>query len=429
MKRVLIISYYWPPAGGSGVQRWVKFAKYFPALGWQPVIYTPDNPEMIAKDDALGADVPPEAEVIRRKIVEPYGIYRSLFGRKGGGTSEVNPIHGGKKSLAARLSLFVRANAFIPDPRCLWIRPSVRFLKQYLQAHPVDAIVSTGPPQSMHLIARGVARATGIPWVADFRDAWTKMFYYKHLPLTRWADALHRRQERSVLDEATRVVSVSPREQRDFQAMTRNTVFLLTNGYDPDDYAATFTPDGCFNVTHTGLFAADGNSEALWRVLAAKKAADPAFAQALRIRFSGKTDAAVFASIRASGLGDCLVDNGYCSHPAAVAEQRGASVLLISLRREPEYASALPGKVFEYLASRRPVLGVGQPDSVMAEVVRGAGAGEVFDWEDEAGIRTFIDGVWERFRNGCSLDNPQDISRFSRKELARKYVELLEGMV
>ena len=429
MKRVLIISYYWPPAGGSGVQRWVKFTKYFPALGWQPVIYTPDNPEMIATDTALGKEVPPGTEIIRRKIFEPYGLYRKLRGGRKAGAAEVNPIHGGKLSLGARLSLFIRGNVFIPDPRCLWIRPSVRFLRKYLRAHPVDAIISTGPPHSMHLIARGVARATGIPWVADFRDAWTKMFYYKHLHLTRWADALQHRQERSVLDEATRVVSVSPREQRDFQAMTANKVYLITNGYDPEDYAAPVSPDGYFNLVHTGLFSSDGDSPVLWRLLAGKRAADPAFSAALRIRFSGKTDAGVRASIRAAGLEDCFVDKGYCPHPAAVAEQRQASVLLISLRREPEYASALPGKLFEYLAARRPVLGIGQPGSVMAEVVRDAGAGAVFDWEDEAGIRAFLDREWRRFQAGENTDNPEDISRFDRRELARKYVELLDDMI
>ena len=135
MKRVLIISYYWPPAGGSGVQRWVKFTKYFPALGWQPVIYTPDNPEMIATDTALGKEVPPGTEIIRRKIFEPYGLYRKLRGGRKAGAAEVNPIHGGKLSRGARLSLFIRGNVFIPDPRCLWIRPSVRFLRKYLRAH------------------------------------------------------------------------------------------------------------------------------------------------------------------------------------------------------------------------------------------------------------------------------------------------------
>ena len=172
MRRVLIITYYWPPSGGSGVQRWVKFAKYLPKEGWQPVIYTPENPELTAVDRTLAAEIPPEAEVLKRPIFEPYGIYRKLMGKKGSG--EVNPIHGGKKNWKQKLSLMIRGNFFIPDPRVFWVRPSIRFLKGYLKKHPVDAIITTGPPHSMHLIGLGLSKATHIPWLADFRDAWTK---------------------------------------------------------------------------------------------------------------------------------------------------------------------------------------------------------------------------------------------------------------
>ena len=169
MKRVLIITYYWPPSGGSGVQRWVKFAKYLPDEGWQPVIYTPENPELKATDRTLEAEIPTEAEIVKTHIIEPYEIYRKLMG-KGGASNEVNPIHGGRKSWKQKLSLFVRGNFFIPDPRVMWVRPSVRFLKKYLKDHPVDAIVTTGPPHSMHLIGLRLSKATGIPWLADFRE-------------------------------------------------------------------------------------------------------------------------------------------------------------------------------------------------------------------------------------------------------------------
>ena len=174
MKRVLIISYYWPPSGGSGVQRWVKFSKYLPAEGWQPVIYTPENPELTSRDRTLAEEVPEEAEVIRKPILEPYGIYRKLSGKTEGGEGEVNPINGSKKSFWKKLMLYIRGNLFIPDPRCLWIRPSVSFLKKYLKRHPVDIIISTGPPHSMHLIALELSRATGLPWIWK-RRFWTML--------------------------------------------------------------------------------------------------------------------------------------------------------------------------------------------------------------------------------------------------------------
>jgi len=156
---------------------------------------------------------PAEAEIVKRHITEPYQIYRKLMGKGGSTSGEVNPIHGGKKSWKQRLSLYIRGNFFIPDPRVLWVRPSVRFLKKYLKDHPVEAIVTTGPPQSMHLIGLELSKATGLPWVADFRDPWTKMFYFKHLGLTPQSDARHHALEKSVLDGATRVIAVSPMVQ------------------------------------------------------------------------------------------------------------------------------------------------------------------------------------------------------------------------
>ena len=185
MKRVLVITYYWPPSGGSGVQRWVKFAKYLPQEGWQPVIYTPENPEYTAIDHTLEAEIPHEAEIVRRPITEPYGIYRKLMGKgastdmktltAGASKGEVTEISSGKKTFKQRLSLWIRGNLFVPDPRVGWVRPSVRFLKQYLAEHPVDVIVTTGPPHSMHLIGQRLHKELGIPWIPDFRDPWTRI--------------------------------------------------------------------------------------------------------------------------------------------------------------------------------------------------------------------------------------------------------------
>ena len=444
MKRVLVITYYWPPSGGSGVQRWVKFAKYLPSEGWQPVIYTPENPELIAVDKTLGSEIPPEAEIVRTKIVEPYNAYRMLMGKdssidiktftqdtaSGGETGasggEVNPINAQKKSFKQKISLFIRGNFFIPDPRVMWVGPSVRFLKKYLREHPVDAIVTTGPPQSMHLIGLKLSEATGIPWVADFRDPWTKMFYFKHLGLCSWAEKKHHELERRVLDGATRVVAVSPLVKEDFEKMTGTPVELITNGFDESDFCEEIVPDGFFNITHTGLFAADGNPETLWKVLADKCAEDSSFRDALRLRLVGKTDSAITESIRQAGLGDNLVDLGYRDHRTAVREQKNASLLILPLRKEPEYRAVLPGKLFEYLASRRPILGIGQTDGAMARIIGDTGSGVVCDWDQERKIRACIDFCWDEFRQGELDDNSSDISEYTRRGLTHRYASLLD---
>lgn len=430
-KKVLIITYYWPPTGGSGVQRWVKFAKYLPSEGWQPVIYTPENPEAITVDSSLEAEIPSEAEIIRRRIFEPYGIYRTLTGKKktsGASSGEVNPINAQKKSFTQKVSMWIRGNLFIPDPRCFWVRPSVRFLKKYLKEHPVDVIVSTGPPHSMHLIAQRVAAHTGIPWVADFRDPWTKMFYFKHLSLSSWAKRLHIGLEKKVLDSASAIVAVSPLVQDDFKSMTSTPVELITNGFDEEDFAIKAQPDGMFSITHTGLFASDGNPETLWNVLAEKCTEDIGFKRLLRIRLAGKTDLEIVESIRKAGLEENLEDLGYRDHKDAVLCQKSSSLLILPLRKEPEYRATLPGKLFEYLASGRPVLGIGQTDGAMAVIINRTKAGFVFGWDDKASIRRYIDLCWEKFMQGTLEADTFDIERFSRRNLTHEMAALLDSL-
>ena len=424
MKRVLVVTYYWPPSGGSGVQRWVKFSKYLVEEGWQCVVCTPENPDLIAVDDTLGVEIPPEVVVLRRPIVEPYEAYRRLLGRKKG--QEVTPINSGGKSFKEKLSLYVRGNMFVPDPRVWWVRPTTRFLLKYLKEHPVDVIVTTGPPQSMHLIGQRLAKATGIPWIPDFRDPWTKMYYLKHLPLTKCTWRRLEKMEQSVIDEASAVLTVTPLVQEFYAAKTKTPVAMITNGFDEEDFADEAQPDGFFNVTHTGLFAKDGNPLVLWKVLGEMASREPAFREKLRLRLAGKTDPEVLRAVADAGLAENVVNLGYCVHADAVREQKSATILILPLRHDPDYRIILPGKLFEYLASRRPMLGIGQSDGAMARIVADCAAGKVCDWEDEAGMRRFIEGVWKAFLDGGVPPTAGDISAFTRRATAHSLATLLD---
>ena len=438
MKRVLVITYYWPPSGGSGVQRWVKFAKYLPQEGWQPVIYTPENPEYTAIDHTLEAEIPHTTEIIRHPITEPYDLYRKLMGKgastdmktltAGASGGAVTEISSGSKSWKQRLSLWIRGNLFVPDPRVGWVRPSVRFLKKYLAEHPVDVIVTTGPPHSMHLIGQRLHRDLGIPWVADFRDPWSRMYYLKHLPMSARTWRRLRSMEQSVLDSCTTALAVTPLVQEEFQAQTATPVAMITNGYDGGDFDQPVEPDGFFNIVHTGLFAADGNPLNFWKVLGIKAWAEPDFKEALRLRLVGKVDREVYAAIEEAGLAGNVVDLGYCDHLTAVREQLAASVLILPLRNDPEYRPILPGKLFEYLASRRPVLGIGQEDGAMARVLADTGAGVTADWNNVDAMRAFIDTAWEQHKAGGVPPVGGDITRFSRRSLTRELAALLENV-
>ncbi len=438
MKRVLIISYYWPPTGGSGVQRWVKFAKYLPQEGWQPVVYTPENPEQLATDPTLEKDIPAEAEIIKTHIFEPYTLYKKFLKSSGHSKEavEVNPVNAQNKSFVQKAAMWVRGNFFRPDPRCLWIRPSVKYLKKYLAEHPVDLIVSTGPPQSMHIIGMKLARETGLPWIADFRDPWTKIFYFKHLSMTRATEKWHHKMEKKVLDSATAVVAVSPLVQQEFQAMTKTPVELITNGFDECDFEDADSrnknvggSDPDFTITHTGLFAADGNPTTLWEVLSEKCAVDGAFKNLLKIKLIGKTDTQILEAIEAAGLSGNLLNLGYQPHSKAIEEQRKASLLILPLRKEPEYKAVLPGKLFEYLASRRPILGIGQPDGAMAMILGQTGTGEVIDWNDKDSLSTYIDSCWRKHREGGLTTEGADLSRFTRRNLTRQMAQIFDKTI
>ena len=445
MRRVLIITYYWPPTGGSGVQRWVKFAKYLPSLGWQPVVYTPSNPEQLAVDESLMEEIPTEVEVLKQPIREPYAIYHRLMGRGSSKGAGVNPINAQKKSWKQRLMLWVRSNFFVPDPRAGWVRPSVRFLSGYLREHPVDVVVTTGPPQSVHLIGRGLHRALGVPWVADFRDPWTRMFFFENLPLLPWVRRRHFKLEKSVLDEATAVVSVTPRVLADFASMTSTPVHLITNGYDEADFAVELPvrTDGKFRVVHTGLFASDGNPLELWKALAGLCSESADFASRLEIRLAGKVDPEIVDSITEAGLGAQLRLLGYLPHPESVAELRLADIILLPLRHGAEYSKVYPGKIFECMAAGPAVLGIGPTNSAAAELLASTGTGVMFDWSadpsgfimDAAALPSAAGKGPVRVPQGepgTGIARPIDAKRaaaaYSRKALAARMTDLLSSL-
>ena len=426
MKRVLVIAYYWPPSGGSGVQRWVKFCKYLPQEGWQPVVFAPENADYPSLDPSLDADLPKDLEVLRGRIWEPYAAYRKLLGGKNAST-QVTEISSGKKTWKQRLSLWIRANLFVPDPRVGWVKPSVKTLKAYLTEHPVDVIVTTGPPHSVHLIGLHLHKALGTPWIPDFRDPWSRMYYLKYLPMTEKTWNKLRRQEQTVLDSCSTVLACTPLVQEEFQAQTHTPVACITNGFDEADFAERLLPrwDGHFNITHTGLFAADGNPLALWKVLGILAASEPGFREDLRIRLVGKVDKEILESIKAAGLSANVVALGPQNHATAILEQRAATILILPMRNDAQYRPILPGKLFEYLAARRPILGIGQEDGAMARVLFSAKAGITADWEDTAPMRAFLANAWRQHCEGGVPATNGDISSYTRRNLTHALAQLL----
>ncbi len=468
MKRVLIITYYWPPSGGSGVQRWLKMSKYLPENGWEPIIYTPLNPELNSLDESLEKEVSPNIIVIKRKIKEPYKLYKFLSGKKKGANIKANAIDithtkdsNSKKNILKKaisnISIYIRGNFFIPDPRCWWIKPSVRFLKKWLKENKIDAIISTGPPHSMHLIAKSLHLSTNIPWLADFRDPWSRIFWFKHLKLSKKELEKHRRLELSVLKEADRVVVVSEQIKLDYLSdikylneraklrdsttsthIDENKIEIVTNGFDPADFNEKLNKDlfvysqdierdykDKFIIAHTGLLTDSANPTIVWEALGEFVVNNLEFAKDLKIILMGQTDNQAKNDIKKFGLEKYVENMGYAEHSKCVAWQKRGNLLLLPLRKEKEAVAILTGKFFEYLASKSPILAIGPKESNLGDIIRETKSGEINEYTDINGVREYINRIYLKFKKGESKNGEHDIERFSRVWCSARIAEVL----
>ena len=432
MKRVLIITYYLPPSGGSGVQRWLKMSKYLPENAWQPVIYTAEDAEYPVEDPSLEKDVAPEAEVIRRPIVEPYSFYKKFLGIKKGEKVKAGFINEGAKKTGWKenLSVWLRGNLFIPDARCWWIKPSVKYLTKYLKEHPVDTIISTGPPHSMHLIARALHKKFNIPWVADFRDPWTDIDFYKDLKLTRYADRKHHRLENQVLTEATRVVTVGWDCAKGLESHGAKDVIVITNGYDFDcpiletdeNLSQRQQETSLFTMSHIGIIGANRNPETFWQAIAELDLS-------IKIRLIGQVDNSVLESIKRNNIEKYVEIISYIPHNQVIEEQKKSDVLLLFVNNTPNAKGILTGKLFEYMASGRPILCIGPEDGDSARVLKDTNTGVTVDFYDKEKMKSVITNLYQKYLDNTLIANDcRGIEKYSRKALAGEYVKLLENL-
>ena len=427
MKKVLIITYYWPPSGGAGVQRWLKLSKYLPEFGWQPVIYTPENPEYPAIDESLVKDIPEGIEVLKQPIWEPYSWYRQFLGQKdkriGAGfvSEEKEP------GLLHKISVWIRGNLFIPDARRFWIKPSIKFLRKYLAENQMDLVISTGPPHSMHLIALALKKELGIKWVADFRDPWTNIDFYQELMLSNWADKNHRALEAEVLKTADLTLTIGYTMTEEMMALGAKRVETITNGFDEEDFPNTEVRlDEAFTISHIGTFSPSRNHENFWKALADLKSENTEFAKTFKFRTVGVVDHRVASSIESNGLSENWERIPYVSHSELLAYQRSSRVLLVSINNTPNATGILPGKFFEYLASGRPILAIGPKKSDIGTVLQKTQAGTIVEPDDLEGMKSEISRLFAESESGLAS---KDVGDFSRKRIAAQLSELLEQVV
>ena len=427
MKKVLIITYYWPPAGGPGVQRWLKFVKYLPGYGIEPVVYIPENPTYPLIDEGLLSEVSEGTTIIKHKIVEPYA-WASAFSK--GSTKKISSgiIPAQKKqSLLQKAMLWVRGNLFIPDARVFWVKPSVAYLSAYIAQHNIETVITTGPPHSLHLIGLGLKKQIGVNWIADFRDPWTTIGYHKQLKLSASAAKKHKDLESEVLNTADTILVTSPTTKKEFEALTTKPITVITNGYDVEK--VTKQPlDGKFTLAHIGSFLSERNPKILWQALAELIAENANFKTDFQLKLIGAVSREVLDAIDANGLSGYVNNLGYVSHDEAIAAQRKSQVLLLVEIDSEETKCIIPGKLFEYMVSERPIIAIGPKGADFSGIIQSTNTGVFVTYSDKDRLKQSIINYYNQYREGGLKSHPVGLQQYSRKELTGQLAALLKSL-
>ena len=433
MKKVLIIAYYWPPSGGSGVQRWLKFVKYLPSFGWEPHVFTPENPSFAVQDPSLEKDVPPEAEVIRFPIWEPYALFFRISGWFGS-RKQATPtalVSAKNRSLFQTFSTWLRGNLFVPDPRRFWISPSVKFLSDYIVDNQIHTLVTTGPPHSVHLIGlRLKKKFPQLRWVADFRDPWTGWGMWDTLKVSRPVRRIHRRMEAAVLKSADEILTITPFYVGRFEKLAGRPVHLVTNGFDEEDFRGLeYRRTDHFLIRHVGIVNEKCDPRPFMNALRTQMERDAVFRDQVRMEFIGE----VHPDFREEVAHDEILSavtmfTPNIPHEALIREYGSSSLLLLILTGYKDAEGFLPGKLFEYFATGLPVLGVGPVEGDAGKLLRETKAGLMIDSNDPAGLTAALAGAHAEW---AKLSSPRadraGVMRFSRKAITGQLAGILEG--
>ena len=424
MKKVLIITYYWPPSGGAGVQRWLKFAKYLPEFGWQPVILTVDPryasyPQL---DESLAAEIGPHCMVYTTKSFELYNVYKFISGKKevpyGGFAKE------SKEGWLQKVSKFIRGNFLLPDPRIGWNKYALKKATELIRQFSIDTVVTTSPPHSTQLIGLKLKQTFDIKWIADLRDPWTDIYYYNQFKHTDLARNIDMRYERQMVENADVLITVSEDLKRIFAEKSAlpvaSKIYVIPNGFDEDDFVQPNLPTETKKIiTYSGIFyefyVIDSLLESLCRLNKELKSN-------LMIRFVGKVPPSVEQKFRSTGLEIELM--GYIDHYKSIEYLLRSDMLLLIIAKVKNNHGILTGKFFEYLAAQKPILAIGPTEGDLAKIIEQTNSGQLFDYYDSEGMHRFIEAS---LNHPASESNGKMAGEYSRKQLTRKIAQLLNA--
>lgn len=423
-KKVLIITYYWPPAGGPGVQRWLKFATYLTHFDIEPIVYCPDNPNYPIIDNSLVSEILKGITLVKQPIKEPYRLAK-LFSKKSTKTISSGMIpKAQKQTLIQRFLLFVRGNFFIPDARKNWIKPSVSFLSTYLSTHNIDTVITTGPPHSLHIIGYKLKTSLPVKWIADFRDPWTTIGYHKALKLTNWAKQKHKDLELKVLRYADDIVVTSQHTKAEFESKTTKPITVITNGYDTRK-TNPVEKDSLFTIAHIGSLLSERNPEVLWQVLSELVKENKDFAEVFQLNLVGIISNTITESLQTYGLSTFVNIVGYVNHNEAITYQLKSQLLLLIEIDSEDTKAIIPGKLFEYLISKTPILALGPKDSDVEQIIATTQTGVYLNYHQKSELKTQILHYFDSYKKGLLKSNPVEVEQYSRKALTKALAQVI----
>lgn len=420
-KNVLLITYYWPPSGGAGVHRWLRFSNYFKENNCNLTVYCPQDAAWPAIDENLNKEVSNDVTIIRRKIFEPNKFLNR--GKKAG----VGFTQSKKQSSLQKAMIWVRGNLFIPDSRVFWIKPSARFLLTYLKNHPeITTIISTGPPHSTHLIALKLKEKLNIKWVADFRDPWTQIDFYTDLLPGKRADSKHKELEQLVLSKADEVVTVSNACAEGLEEIAKRKIHVVTNGYNFPEFDSSIVElNSDFTISHFGSMPFTRNPLVLWKVLGQLTQTHAELASQLKINLIGTVDYQVIDSLKEFGLENYVTVTPPIPHQESILLQRSTQLLLLVANNSGNVKGILTGKFFEYLGAKRPIIAIGENDSDLQKIVNHTKCGCFVDYSDEKTLSSFISQSFKDYQSGILSNIAINTEEFSSSNLVKKIIELL----
>jgi hypothetical protein len=426
LKRVLIITYHWPPSGGITVLRCLKIAKYLRDFGWEPIIFTAENAAYQYLDFSNEKDIPEGLEIHKVPITEPINAFKFFSGRKKDAPLQnITANSSRKKTIIDKLGMWVRGNFFIPDARFMWIKPSVAYLSDYLKNNPVDAIFTDGPPHTNTVIGMRLSQRFGIPWIADFQDPWTQVDYYADLYIGKRADKKHKALEQEVFHTAKKITIASPTWKADLESIGAKKVDVLYYGYDEADFVG-FQPvkNEVFTIVHAGLLGSDRNPIGFFESLGKLIEQHPDLAAKVQIQLAGEVDYSVRKTIEENGLARVTKYVGMISRQEVLKLYEASSLLLLPINKASNAKGRIPGKLFELLRTGKPIVVFGQEDGDVKHLVEEKRHGSSFEYMDNTSIGVYLEKVLmnNEFEN---FDPSLSVEEFSNRRLTEKVAHLL----